>query len=69
MTIHLSDSTNYFMASDAESLQQSALDLVLESHLSAGTLQLRFYKLANGSVIWLLKNQIDALHSGSCPSQ
>ena len=50
-----------FTVSDTENLQRSLQDLVLASPHSAGSLQLIFFKLGNGSVTWLLRNQTEEL--------
>ena len=57
------DLTTYYMASDMESLLQLLQGQVLESPHSAGTLQVHYYKMANGSVTWLSKSPTGALFS------
>ena len=61
MTTPSPDLTDFYMVSDMENLSLSLQDLVSESHRSAGSLQLHFYKTEKGSVIWLLKNQTAGL--------
>jgi anthranilate/para-aminobenzoate synthase component II len=61
MSIDNTDSTTYYMASDMESLSQLLQVAEQGSPLSAGTLQLHFYRMGNGSVTWLLKNQTGVL--------
>ena len=55
------DSTGYFTALDAANLLRLLQDRVQGSPHSAGSLQLSFFKQEQGSVTWLLKNQIEGL--------
>ena len=57
------DSTTYYMVQDTESLLRLLQAVEQASPHSAGTLQLHYYRMATGSVTWLLKNRIGALLS------
>ena len=61
MTTPTQGSTKYSMESDMESLSPLLQEAALESPASAGSLRLTFYKMEDGSVTWLLKNQTDVL--------